>query len=113
MSSGALLSRGTSSERAEVLKIVFFAPHSEIWIHAFPEALVAEALEQQGHEIVYVGCGRLLRSHCVVMSAHSVPFSATSAAKDRICRSCVGRLRVIRDNFGFGGPDLVSMATDE
>jgi hypothetical protein len=112
MSNEALLFLGTSSDRADDLRIVFFAPHSEIWIHAFPEALVAEALKQHGHEIVYIGCGRLLRSHCVVMSAHSVPFSATPAAKDRICRSCGKNLRVLRDNFSFNGPDLGSLANE-
>ena len=26
------------------MKILFFAPHAGIWVHAFPEALIAESL---------------------------------------------------------------------
>ena len=95
------------------MRILFFAPHSAIWIHAFPEALVAESLRRSGNEIIYVGCGGLLSSHCVSMSAYSVPFSAARAQKERICGVCKNNLKIIRDNFGFTGPDLKGLATDD
>jgi hypothetical protein len=95
------------------LKILFFAPHSGVWIHAFPEALVAEALQQDGHEVIYVGCGGLLNSHCVSMSAAFVPFEAAPAKKDRICRLCKKNKEIIRTRFGFAGPDLIDLATSE
>jgi hypothetical protein len=95
------------------LKILFFAPHSGVWIHAFPEALVAEALQQDGHEITYVGCGGLLNSHCVSMSAASVPFEASHARKDRVCRLCKKNGEIIRTRFGFAGPDLMTLVTAE
>jgi hypothetical protein len=94
------------------LRILFFAPYSAVWNHAFPEALVAEALKQGGHEIVYLGCGGLLSSHCVSMSGCSVPFTASKQAKDRVCGICKGNLKIIRKRFGFGGPDLLSLAND-
>ncbi len=94
------------------MRILFFAPHSAIWIHAFPEALVAEALQQDGNEIIYVGCGGLLSSHCVSMSAYSVPFRAAQAQKERICSACGNNLKIIRGGFGFDGPDLKSLADD-
>jgi hypothetical protein len=95
------------------LKVLFFAPHSATWIHAFPEALVAEALAKLGDEIVYVGCGRTLRSHCVAMSSYSVPFSATAEQKSRICALCEKNLAIIRGRFGFAGPDLSALVTDD
>lgn len=95
------------------MKILVFAPHSAVWIHAFPEALVAEALQQNGHEIIYVGCGELLRSHCVAMSAALVPFEATAARKERVCRLCRKNEEIIRNGFGFAGPDLIDLATRE
>jgi hypothetical protein len=93
------------------LKILFFSPHAGVWIHSFPEALVAEALQQQGHEIVYVGCGGLLKSHCVTMSAFGVPFEAAASTKARICDSCRENQAILREGFGFAGPDLSGLVT--
>ena len=42
------------------LKILVFAPHSAIWLHAFPEALIVESLAQEGHEIIYITCGKII-----------------------------------------------------
>lgn len=95
------------------MKILFFAPHSAIWIHAFPEALAAEALAQQGHEIVYVGCDAVLNSHCVSMSAIGVPFEAPLADKQQTCRKCRGNEHLLRSRFGFTGPNLSAIATAE
>jgi hypothetical protein len=92
---------------------VFFAPHSAVWIHAFPEALVAESLKQAGHEIIYVGCGGTLKSHCVAMSAYSVPFEAPPSAKNRVCTVCRRNRDIIRARFGLAGPDLEGLATAE
>lgn len=89
------------------MKILFFAPHSAIWAHAFPEALVAEALTQHGNEIVYVGCGGLLKSHCVSMSAFGVSVDADPSEKERICRICKKNENILRSRFEFSGPDLV------
>jgi hypothetical protein len=95
------------------LKVLFFAPHSAVWIHAFPEALVAESLKQAGHEIVYVGCGGTLKSHCVAMSAYTVPFEAPASIKNRVCDLCRRNRDIIRESFGFAGPDLEQLATAE
>lgn len=95
------------------MKIVFFAPHSAVWIHSFPEALIAESLKQAGHQIIYVGCGGTLKSHCVAMSAYSVPFEAPPSAKGRVCTICRRNRDIIRRSFGFGGPDLEDLVTAE
>lgn len=92
------------------MRILCFAPHSAIWTYAFPEALVVEAAAQEGHEIVYVTCGGLLRSHCVSMSGCGVSFEAVAAAKERICDLCKGNARIIRSRFGFTGVELSDSA---
>lgn len=88
------------------MKILFFAPHSAIWVHAFPEALVAESLATAGHEIVYVGCGRRLRDHCVPMSAHRIAYDAGDEMKSQICKKCENAESTIRKGFGFRGGTL-------
>jgi hypothetical protein len=102
-----------SDNRDDCVKILFFSPHSAIWVHAFPEALVAESLAQQGNEIVYVGCGGLLKSHCIPMAACAVPFGAPPAAKERVCRLCGKNKRILRKRFDLGGMDLTDIVNDE
>src|ERR1700683_1945002 len=109
-SSGERPSPGICFDREVHLKILFFAPHTAVWIHSFPEALVAEALQQSGHEIIYVACGGFLSSHCVAMSAFKVPFEAARSDKERICSLCKKNEAIIREQFGFSGPDLTGLA---
>ena len=88
------------------MKILFFAPHSAVWVHAFPEALVAESLAKAGHEVVYVGCGRRLLDFCVPMSAHRVAPGADAARKSKVCDRCGNAEAAIREAFGFRGGTL-------
>jgi ribosomal protein S14 len=95
------------------VKVLFFSPHSAIWVHAFPEALVAEALAQQGNEIVYVGCGGLLKSHCIPMAAAAIPFDAPPSTKERLCRLCGDYKGILRKRFELSGMDLTDIVTEE
>jgi hypothetical protein len=95
------------------MKILFFAPHSAIWVHAFPEAVVAEALAAAGHEIVYVSCGRALQEHCVPMSAERVTFEAPDVAKARVCEGCDANARLITGRFGLRTLKLDELLDDE
>lgn len=95
------------------MKVLFFSPHSAIWIHAFPEALVAEALAQHGNEIVYVGCGGLLKSHCIPMAAYAIPFAASASTKERLCRTCGKYKNILRKRFALGGMDLTDSVNEE
>src|SRR6185312_8113250 len=83
------------------MKILFFAPHSELWVHAFPEALVAESLAQHGHEIVYVTCGRQFSELCIPMSAHGLGHSSPAPAKNKVCDNCDRSADLITRRFGF------------
>lgn len=88
------------------MKVMFYAPHSAIWVHAFPEALVAEALAQEGNEIVYVGCGRRFRKFCIAMSAFGINYHSADDEKEKICRRCDANKSFIRKEFGFAGTDI-------
>lgn len=95
------------------MKILCFAPHSAVWVHAFPEALVVESLRQSGHEIVYVTCGGVFDQLCVSMGAFGVGLEADPQRKKAICKTCTRYAGVIRSEFGFGGFDLASILTPE
>src|SRR5262245_27558974 len=97
------------------VKVIFFAPHAAIWVHAFPEALVAEALARAGHEIVYVTCGRQLRRHCVPMSAHGLTAAASQEQKRQVCDRCEAQAGLLRREFALAGPQLADLvdADDE
>lgn len=95
------------------MKVLFFAPHSGIWVHAFPEALVAEALAKAGHEIVYMSCGRGLQEHCVTMSAAGVKFDAPAEAKALQCERCEVNASLISGRFGFRTMTLDELLDDE
>ena len=85
------------------MKILFFAPHAEIWVHAFPEALLAEALGNNGHEITYVTCDRQFSGYCIPMTAAGLLHDSPAADKARVCTRCQRSARTIKRNFGFRG----------
>jgi len=96
-----------------MLTILVFAPHSGIWVHAFPEALVAECLRSKGHRLVYIGCGRALEKFCVCMSAAGLHENSAAARKRAVCGACEARKTLLRREFGFEGYDLSQMLTAE
>ncbi len=95
------------------MKILVFAPHSAIWVHAFPEALIAESLGKSSHEIVYVTCGGVFSDYCIPMSAQRIRHDAPPAEKLRVCAHCGRNARLLRKEFGFRGYDLASALTKD
>ena len=95
------------------MKIMFYAPHAAIWQHAFPEALVAESLMQQGNEIVYVGCGRQFKSYCVAMSAFGLKYDSPEKEKENICQKCERNKAFIRKEFGLKGTDIAELISED
>ena len=53
-------------------------------MHAFPEALVADAIREAGGEITYVTCGGAFSSFCVAMAAHGLKVSSPAEKKERL-----------------------------
>jgi hypothetical protein len=88
------------------LKILFFAPHAAVWIHSFPEALVAEALKKEGHDIIYVSCGRQFKKYCIAMASHGLKHNAIEKQKNRICETCESNKALIKNSFTLTGYDL-------
>ncbi|TYQ25772.1 capsule biosynthesis protein [Pseudanabaena sp. UWO310] len=93
------------------LKIIFFAPHTAIWVHAFPEALIAEALQQEGHEVIYITCGEVFNNYCICMSAFGLSQESSTIDKKNICITCNTNKKVIRQNFHLEGYDLIDKLT--
>jgi hypothetical protein len=94
------------------MKVLFFAPHSALWIHAFPEALTAQALAGAGHEVLYVGCGGEFGRYCIPMNAQGLTADSEASKRDAVCRRCKDLRKIIVGNFGFRAKDLRDMLDD-
>ena len=95
------------------MKTVFFSPHAAIWVHAFPEALIAEALAQNGHDVVYLTCGRVFERQCVPMTSMGIGFDRSPAEKAAACESCRLNANLLRENLGLRGRDIAECITQE
>ncbi|MEO8157950.1 MAG: hypothetical protein ABI648_09150 [Betaproteobacteria bacterium] len=83
------------------MKVLFFAPHSALWIHAFPEALVAETLVAAGHDVLYVGCGGEYQRYCIPMNAQGLTADSEASERESVCRRCKDLRNIIVKDFGF------------
>lgn len=90
-------------------RVLFFSPHAGIWQHAFPEALVADAVSRGGADVVQITCDRQLASYCVVMASRGVGEDADPAAKARVCRRCERDRDFIRRDFPHRSYDFGSV----
>ena len=90
-------------------KVLFFSAHAGIWVHAFPEALVADCVRAAGAELVYVTCDGALASFCVPMAARGLHVASPPEEKARVCAECQLNRDVIRRGFGFAGYDFDSV----
>jgi len=95
------------------MRVVFFAPHAGIWVHAFPEALVADAVRASGAEVVYVTCGGALGSCCIPMASRGLTVASPERAKQAVCRGCRRERLWLRHGFRFDGYDFESMLTGD
>jgi hypothetical protein len=91
------------------MRVLFFAPHSAFWVHAFPEAIVADALVHRGHEIVYASCGGLFEQYCVPMGAAGIKPGQSAELRQTVCNNCARNDRLLRKGFGLEGPTLRSL----
>lgn len=95
------------------MKVLIFAPYSLIWVHAFPEALIGEALQQSGHEITYVTCGETLRDYCQPMGMKGLSTSSPLAKRERVCSQCSRTGNIITSRFDFSSIRLADLVRDE
>lgn len=88
------------------MKIVSFAPHADLWVHAFPEGLVAETLARGGHEVHLVTCGRALADFCIPMAARGMMPNASPEDKEHVCRSCELNSSLLRSGLAVASRSL-------
>jgi hypothetical protein len=88
------------------MRALVFAPHAGIWVHAFPEALIADALRAGGMDVVYVTCDGALSSFCVTMGAHHLSPASPEAEREKVCRACRANRDRLRRDFHFRGHDF-------
>ncbi|HEY4181747.1 MAG TPA: hypothetical protein VGM90_33110 [Kofleriaceae bacterium] len=94
------------------MRVLFFSPHAGIWVHAFPEALVADALRSAGADLIYVTCGGGLSSGCVTMASQGVSPQAFEAERLAVCASCRAARDRLREGFSLPGNDFETVLTD-
>jgi hypothetical protein len=94
------------------MKVLFFAPHSALWIHAFPEALVAQTLTSAGHEVLYIGCGGEYQRYCIPMNAQGLTATSEASVREAVCRRCKDLRNLIVREFGFRALDVHDLLDD-
>lgn len=82
-------------------KAIFFSPHVNIWVHAFPEALVAETLADQGYSVTIVGCRGLLSQRCTTFDALGVRGVISPQLRKKTCNQCISKQRKLDKHICF------------
>ncbi|MFN0253026.1 MAG: hypothetical protein ACKV2T_39500 [Kofleriaceae bacterium] len=93
------------------MKVVFFSPHAGLWQHAFPEALVADALRSADAQLIYVTCDGAFATGCVTMVSRGVTAEASKVQRDAVCSDCRAARNRLRGGFDFSGYDLEAMVS--
>lgn len=88
------------------MKVLFFAPHSALWVHAFPEALVAQTLTSAGHDVLYIGCGGEYQRYCIPMNAQGLTAVSETSDRESVCRRCKDLRNIIVKDFRFRATDV-------
>ena len=92
-------------------KLAVFSPFSNIWDHAYPEALITSGLTRLGWDVEYLNCDGILDAHCVAMSAAAVDEFASQAVRSQICRACHKRRDLTNRHFGFRSSTIEGFLT--
>ncbi|MCG6142113.1 capsule biosynthesis protein [Leptospira mtsangambouensis] len=95
------------------MKILIFSPFSAIWTHSFPEASIADALIQEGNEVLFIHCDRIFSEYCVAMSAHGLNQFSEKTDKQTICERCNELRDVINSRFKFESRKIESYLSSE
>ena len=83
------------------MKVLFFSPHAGIIRHQEIEIALAGKFRGAGHSVKFIGCGGLLKSFCVTMSAFGLTETSGNEQKLNACVKC-RELSTMNDiYFGF------------
>ena len=80
------------------MKVLLFSPHAYFTMHALPEALVAESLMIEGHEVITVNCDGIYSNQCLCMPLTRI---VEEKEKKLICKTCKQNRNAINKEFGF------------
>ncbi len=95
------------------MKILVFAPHSGIWVHAFPEALLADSLRSLGNQIEYIVCEKDLSGYCITMSAYGYHFDSDISTKEQACSWCISKRSFLTEKFHFNSSKISDFSSAE
>ena len=95
------------------MKVLFFSPYADVWVHSLPEAEIADALRDDGWEIHRITCNRDFSKHCVSMAAKGIDFEADDDTKYAVCSSCIHRQSLLQKSFGFEDRTIGSLIGSE
>lgn len=91
------------------MKLVTFSPFSNIWEHAYPEALLSSGLASLGWEVQSITCNGALHNFCVAMSAAGLSENAEPNDRNKVCTACHKRRDLLKTSFGQSQINLESV----
>lgn len=94
------------------MDLLFFTLHAALWPHTAPEAFLARALADQGHQIRYLTCGKA-QNYCAPMTAKRLAPGCSSQDAARICSDCTAGANAIARMYRFPVDALISYLNDE
>lgn len=82
-----------------VKKILYFTPNFAIWDFVKIDLYVIKALQKEGFEIDFLGCGGYLKNMCPSMSAHGLVESSSDQEKLQVCHKCHQQREIFETYF--------------
>lgn len=90
------------------MKVLFYVPYSNIWLHSSVEAVLADQLSRDGHDVIVVRCKGLLNHFCPAMSEAGLHQDSESSKREQICSKCIARGNNIDSEYRFNSISLDS-----
>jgi hypothetical protein len=83
------------------MKILSVSMYSDIWVHSFPQHVVARELRDSGDQVLHLRCRGVLKGYCNAMGARGLKETATDIEKEEVCRSCRKRTGLLGIRSGM------------
>lgn len=94
------------------MNLLFFTPHAALWPHTVPEAYLARALAECGHEVRYLVCGKA-QTYCAPMTARRLAPGCTPEEYAPVCSKCKAGANAIARMYRFPVDALIRYLTEE
>ena len=83
------------------MKVLFFSPYAGVIRHQEIEIALAGKFRGAGHTVKFIGCGGLMKSFCVTMSAFGLTETSDNEQKLNACIKCRELSSMNEIYFGF------------